>query len=304
MSSDVKWIKLKIDMFDDEKIKVIQNMPDGDALLVIWIRLLTLAGKTNDGGYLYLSDNLPYTEDMLSIILGKHLSTIRLALQTFEQLKMIESDVKGIYLVNFDKHQSLSKLEAIREYNKEKQRESRERKKLKSSQTLSLTSQECQSTEQDIDKEQEIDIDKEQQLKEKNNGCGSSLSMSDVFNTYQNEIGLLSPTISDTFKAYESDISIELMILAIKTAVKSNARRLSYIEGIFKNWTNEGIHTIDELKAKEFERKATKDSKISKPISKKVEKFNTMYSHDWDFDEIERLEREYIDRMLAGDKSE
>ena len=27
-------------MFDDEKIKIIQSMPEGDALLVIWIRLI------------------------------------------------------------------------------------------------------------------------------------------------------------------------------------------------------------------------------------------------------------------------
>lgn len=300
MSSDVKWIKLKIDMFDDEKIKVIQNMPDGDALLVTWIRLLTLAGKTNDGGYLYLSEDLPYTDEMLSIILGKNLSTIRLALQTFEKLKMVECDVKGIYLVNFDKHQNLSKLEAIREYNKEKQRQSREKKKL--GQKLSLTGQECQSTEQDIDKEQDIELEKEQQLEEEKNSCrDGNLPMADVFTTYQDEIGLLSPTISDTFMSYENDISTELMILAIKTAVKSNARRLSYIEGILKNWVNQGISTLDQLKSKELERKATNDNKKNNSIPSKIEKFNAMVSHEWDFDEIERLEREHIDRKLRGE---
>ena len=48
--AEVKWIKLNVDMFDDEKIKIIQAMPDGDSLLVVWIKLITLAGKTNDGG--------------------------------------------------------------------------------------------------------------------------------------------------------------------------------------------------------------------------------------------------------------
>lgn len=33
----------------------------------------------------------------------------------------------------------------------------------------------------------------------------------------------------------------------------------------------------------------------------KIEKFNAMDSHDWDFDEIERLEREHIDRKLKGE---
>lgn len=297
--ADVKWIKLKIDMFDDEKIKVIQSMPDGDALLVTWIRLLTLAGKTNDGGYLYLSEDLPYTEEVLSIILGKNQSTIRLALQTFENLKMIECDVKGIYLINFDKHQNLSKLEAIREYNKEKQRRSREKKKI--GQKLSLTSQECQSTEQDIDKELDIELEKEQQQEKENSSCCfSSISLSEVFITYENEIGLLSPTVLEVFESYRNEISIELMILAIKTAVKSNARRLNYIEGILKNWVKEGISTLDQFKTKDLERKIGKDSKKSNGVTSKIENFNAMDSHNWDFDEIERLERELINKKLEG----
>lgn len=289
--SDVKWIKLRIDMFDDEKIKVIQNMPEGDAMLVIWIRLLTLAGKTNDGGYLYLSENLPYTDEMLSIILGKNISTIRLAMQTFEQLRMIENDVKGIYLVNFDKHQNLSKLEAIRDYNREKQKQSRERKKV--GQKLSLTSQECQSTEQDKDKELEEEVDKELLQEEKSGGSGS-LQLKDVFICYKNEIGLLSPTVKETFESYQAEITVELMILAIKTAVKSNARRLNYIEGILRNWVNDSIHTVDELKTKEIE----KNSKPKYIPTTKVEKFNSMYSHDWDFDELEKLQREHITDKL------
>lgn len=161
--ADVKWIKLRIDMFDDEKIKVIQNMPDGDALLVIWIRLLALAGKTNDNGYLYLSEDLPYTDEMLSIIFGKNISTVRMALQLFENLKMIENDTKGIYLVNFDKHQSLAKLDSIREYNKEKKKESRIRQKqsLEGVQKMSLTCQTCQDTEVELEVDKELDLEEE-----------------------------------------------------------------------------------------------------------------------------------------------
>ena len=113
--ASVKWIKLNVDMFDDEKIKIIQAMPDGDAILVIWIKLITLAGKTNDGGYIYISDNIPYTEEMLSIIMNKPIMTVKLAMETFAKLKMVENDTKGIYLVNFEKHQSLDRMQEIRE---------------------------------------------------------------------------------------------------------------------------------------------------------------------------------------------
>lgn len=41
----ISWIKLTTNVFDDEKIKLIDTMPDHDAILVIWIKLLTLDGK-------------------------------------------------------------------------------------------------------------------------------------------------------------------------------------------------------------------------------------------------------------------
>ena len=116
--TSVKWIKITTDMFDDEKIKIIQVMPEGDALLVIWIKLIILAGKTNDGGYIYISNNIPYTDEMLSVIMNKPLNIIQLAMNTFIKLGMIESDENGIYLVNFEKHQSLDKLEKMKEQNR------------------------------------------------------------------------------------------------------------------------------------------------------------------------------------------
>lgn len=154
--AEVKWIKLTVDMFDDEKIKIIQSMPEGDALLIVWIKLITLAGKTNDGGYVYISDNMPYTDEMLSIIMNKPLNTIRLALDTFIRLGMIENDIKGIYLLNFEKHQSLDKLEKIKEQNRLRARKFREKQKLLES---NVTETLCNDI--DIDKDIDIEIDKE-----------------------------------------------------------------------------------------------------------------------------------------------
>lgn len=69
--AEIRWIKLRIDMFDDEKIKIIQSMPEGDAILVIWIRIIALAGKCNAGGLVLVEDEFPYTDEMLSVIFGK-----------------------------------------------------------------------------------------------------------------------------------------------------------------------------------------------------------------------------------------
>ena len=127
--AEMQWIKLRIDMFDDEKIKIIQSMPDGDALLVVWIRLIALAGKCNANGLVLVEDEFPYTDEMLSVIFNKPLQTVKLALMTFEKFRMIENTTKGIYITNFDKHQNIEGMDRIREQNRIRKQRERERKK-------------------------------------------------------------------------------------------------------------------------------------------------------------------------------
>ncbi len=156
--AEVKWIKLTVDMFDDEKIKIIQSMPEGDTLLIVWIKLITLAGKTNDGGYVYISEGMPYTDEMLSIIMNKPLNIIRLALDTFIKLGMIETDIKGIYLLNFEKHQSLDKLEKIKEQNRLRVAKYREKQKQLE---CNVTDHYNVTQSNAIDKDKDKDKDKE-----------------------------------------------------------------------------------------------------------------------------------------------
>ena len=59
--SEIKWIKITTGMFQDEKIDYIESLPEADAILIIWIKLLTLAGKCNSNGFIFLTENIPYT---------------------------------------------------------------------------------------------------------------------------------------------------------------------------------------------------------------------------------------------------
>ena len=88
---DVKCIKVSTDMFNsNRKIKQIELMPEGDAILVIWLKLMLLAGNVNDGGAIYLTPEIPYTDEMLANELRRPITTVRLALSTFERFGMIE----------------------------------------------------------------------------------------------------------------------------------------------------------------------------------------------------------------------
>lgn len=160
--SDVKWIKITTNMFDDEKIKLIESMPDKDSILVIWIKLLIQAGKTNINGYVLLNENIPYTDEMLATIFNRPLNTVRLALDTFKRFGMIEMDEdEGIYIKNWDKHQSIDKLNKIKEQRRlrqEKYRKKQELKKKGITGNVTVTLSNGTDIDIDIDKEEDKDI--------------------------------------------------------------------------------------------------------------------------------------------------
>jgi predicted phage replisome organizer/uncharacterized phage protein (TIGR02220 family) len=127
----VKWIKLNTHMFEDEKIKLIEQMPEADTMLIIWIKLLNQAGKTNASGYIFLNENIPYTDEMLATIFNRPLSTVRLALSTFKMFGMIDINDRDFILIkNWEKHQNTIALEKIREDTRKRVAKHREKHKL------------------------------------------------------------------------------------------------------------------------------------------------------------------------------
>ena len=129
MATNVKWIKITTDIFDDEKILLIEAMPDAYAIITIWFKLLCLAGKQNNSGVFMLNDKIPYTGDMLATIFRMNQMTVKLALETFQRFGMIEIIDDVITIPNWGKHQSLEQLEEYRERNRVYMKEYRERQK-------------------------------------------------------------------------------------------------------------------------------------------------------------------------------
>lgn len=128
--ADVKWIKITTDIFDDEKILLIESLPEADSIIVIWFKLLCLAGKMNNSGVFMMNDKIAYTDKMLSSIFRRKESTVQLALKTFEQFGMVEIIDGVITIPNWGKHQNLKQLEDRKRYQREYQQEYRKKQKL------------------------------------------------------------------------------------------------------------------------------------------------------------------------------
>lgn len=126
---DVKWIKLSTDLFNNRKIRQIERMQDGDSIIIIWLKLLVLAGELNDGGEVYFTKGLPFTEESLAVQMDKPRELVALALRTFEAYGMIEIRDKCIFVKNWERYQNIEGMERIKEQNRERQQRFRDKKR-------------------------------------------------------------------------------------------------------------------------------------------------------------------------------
>ena len=162
--ADVKWIKIVTDIFDDEKILMIETLPECDTIIVIWFKLLCLAGKKNNCGVFQMG-HMPYTDEMFATIFRRPLNTVRLALNTFEQFGMVEIINDTVTIPNWEKHQSLDMMEAAREQTRKRVAKHREKQKLLAERnedvTLHVTLRNGDVTVTDKNREEEKEIRKE-----------------------------------------------------------------------------------------------------------------------------------------------
>lgn len=166
--ADVKWIKIATDIFNDEKILLIESLPEADTIITIWFKLLCLAGRQNNSGIFIMNDKIPYTDKMLATIFRRKEASVQMALKTFQEFEMIEIVDNVITIPNWDKYQKLDAYEAKKEYDRQYQAKKRLEQKEKllvvNNRTTDCTMVGILDKEEDKDKE----VLKENIIKEKN----------------------------------------------------------------------------------------------------------------------------------------
>lgn len=158
MASDVKWIKITTDMFDNRKIKHLRRLPDGNNIVLIWVMLLTMAGRCNSGGMIFLTENIPYTSKMLADELDFEENTVSLALNALEQLNMIVMDHGFFSIAGWDEYQNIEGMEKIREQNRIRQKKWYEKQKALPNVRNNVSVTESNATDIEEEREEEKEI--------------------------------------------------------------------------------------------------------------------------------------------------
>lgn len=178
--AEVKWIKLTIDMFDNRKIKHLRKLPAGNDVVLIWVMLLTMAGRCNSGGMIYLTENIPYTTKLLADELGFEENVISMALDALEELNMITRDTEYLTIPGWDEYQSIEGLDRIREQTRKRVQRHREKQKQLE---CNVTETDGNAIEREEDKEKDTDKEKEN-IKESHLHFDGEKAWNDTFGLY------------------------------------------------------------------------------------------------------------------------
>nr|DAI50249.1 MAG TPA: replisome organizer protein [Caudoviricetes sp.]DAK15910.1 MAG TPA: replisome organizer protein [Caudoviricetes sp.] len=256
--SEIKWIKITTDVFDDEKICLIDALPDHDAILVIWFKILVLAGKLNKNGVLAISPNLVYTDEMLANRFQRPLNTVRMALGIFERFGMIEVIEGVITLPNWEKHQNIDGMEKVKEQTRKRVARHREKQKELAigNVTCNVTVTESNGTEEERDEDKELDKDE---------NITTNSNSENILELFQSEFRrLLSGFEIEEINHLLNENDSGLVKEALRTAVTSGKPNVSYIGGILRNWRQKQVTTVEQVRQSEKQRKEKKDEQEDK----------------------------------------
>lgn len=126
-----------------------------------------------------------------------------------------------------------------------------------------------------------------------------------------NELGLSSQQITSIQKEFINKwlntykLSLEVILEGCKRAVAQTKNpSLKYLDAMLSAWYNTKVQTLEDIQKldKAYSNNALKKASTSTKAApvKKNARFTNISSHNWDFDQLERLEQEYIERKLNG----
>ncbi|HET3123214.1 TPA: phage replisome organizer N-terminal domain-containing protein [Streptococcus pneumoniae] len=243
--SEIKWIKIKTDIFDDEKMCLIDASPDRDAIIVIWIKLITLADKLNTKGVLTISKNIVYTDEMLAQTFHRPLNTVRMALEVFEKFGMVEKIDGVIMLPNWEKHQNIDGMEKIKEQNRNRAARHRQKQKLlaqnnESNVTDNVMDNVTVTHGNALDKELDKDIEINNNKVMISSSLSENLKNSGIHLTDKSHQQLLDYVGLD-------GMSFDMLNRAVEKTSGSHKPSFNYLIAILESWKKKGFTSIEQV---------------------------------------------------------
>lgn len=258
----MNWIKIDSGMFDNIKFKLIESRPNSEMIEVIWVKLLCLCGKMDNGGVLTIGKRA-LTQAEIATLINRTESDVNCAFEALSDLGMIEMEENTYIIKGWIKHQNTEKYERVKERQKEYQKSYRERtkQKLSSASTAkslangeNLTLSNSLANVSAVEEEEEKDKETEKENKKRNADVvvdsADDSGASDTLARYATEnITCMTTANLLELMTYTDDMSEELIRHAIDIACGNGKPIYNYVKAILNNYAANGWKHIADVKA-------------------------------------------------------
>lgn len=286
-------MRLKENFFDSDEMIILENMDNGDGIIYSNILLKLYLRSLKYEGRLMFNERIPFNAQMLSTIVRHPVGVVEKALKAFVDLGLVEvMDNGAIYMLDIQNFIGKTTTEAdrIKAYRSKINKE----KGLVSNDTQKLVQMYDKSTPE-LELELELELEKEIEV-EASTATSTKSDFQNLIELYQTNFGIVKPILYDDLKADLEDYGLELIIEAVKRAVKRQ-REYAYAQGILKSWNRSGIKTLEQAKAEEvsFQNKSQNNQnkfQQQKPVKKAPDWSNPQTKKDREYmtdEEVEAL---------------
>ena len=207
------WIKLYHEILDDPKVA---TLPDH-----LWRRMIELFLVAGRLGGNEKTGELPSTKE-IAWLLRVSVDDLELDLDQLARIGIISKTPGGWLVVNFQERQDAAT--PTERWRAHRDRKRKQQYYSNDNQTKSLTETETESESEEDDDDGE-----------KTEKTPNLQSQSNIFTLYEQNIGILTPIISEKLKAAEKDYPPDWFPWAFGQAVSNNARSWAYIDACLKN---------------------------------------------------------------------
>lgn len=241
--ADVGWVRLSTRLFENRKIKYLLNQPKGAELVLLWVHLLCAAGTVNDGGRVYISQNVMYTPQSLAADFGVPKTIADKALTLFRNLELIEVESDGcIQILGWEKHQNVTGLEKIREQNrlrKQKQRQCDKSRNVDEDMSRDSHVTECDKsrnvTQQRREEKNRKEKDDYHHPKRKDD---DEEKHTEIFSLWEKNMMPLTPIVGEKLLALLGEVGEAAVEQGILAAVEHGARNFAYVQTVARNYAS------------------------------------------------------------------
>ncbi len=264
------WFKMEQSFFEQKEIKYLRRLPGGDTYTIIYLKLI-LKSLENDGKIYYENIVDDYSQEWALEIEEDEKAVSFLVAFLINKGLMIDC---GFDEFEITKTKSLVGSETASAERKRRQRE-RERELLQFNDVTdsqkNVTLSQVGHIESEIEIEKEIDKEAEAST-----ATSTNSDFQNLIELYQANFGIVKPILYDDLKADLEDYGLELIIEAVKRAIKRQ-REYAYAQGILKSWNRSGIKTLEQAKAEEVSFQNKSQTNQNKFQQQKPDK----KAHEW-----------------------